>query len=301
MKKRIIAVIVILAVLVALFFIGTGFQKRMDVVLVDYSVSEDGTEITLDVGIPTSIGYIRGFKDNGSGVKPHYLTFFSTFGGINSPIGAEHSFQLELTSDDTEIYFNRPEGGYELILVKDEETEYCSDCSRQKHVYDQACALYEYSKNVKESIYRFKYYNKQEYAGIYAKQMADRCGRMIRMWSPDVIIPVPIHISKYKERGFNQAGLIAQALGRAMQIPVDEEYLVRIVKTQPMKELSNRERIKNLQNAFQVRGKVVRYRKVLIVDDIYTTGATFDACAAVLKDAGVSQVYGISLCVGDGF
>ena len=90
MKKRIIAVIVILAVLVALFFIGTGFQKRMDVVLVDYSVSEDGTEITLDVGIPTSTGYIRGFKDNGSGVKPHYLTFFSTFGGINSPIGAEH-------------------------------------------------------------------------------------------------------------------------------------------------------------------------------------------------------------------
>ena len=99
---------------------------------------------------------------------------------------------------------------------------------------DQACALYEYSKNVRESIYRFKYYNKQEYAGIYAKQMADRCGRMICMWSPDVIIPVPIHISKYKERGFNQAGLIAQALGRAMQIPVDEEYLVRIVKTQPM-------------------------------------------------------------------
>lgn len=121
-EKRIIAVIVILAVLVALFFIGTGFQKRMDVVLVDYSVSEDGTEITLDVGIPTSTGYIRGFKDNGSGVKPHYLTFFSTFGGINSPIGAEHSFQLELTSDDTEIYFNRLEGGYELILVKDEET-----------------------------------------------------------------------------------------------------------------------------------------------------------------------------------
>ena len=113
------------------------------------------------------------------------------------------------------------------------------------------------------------------------------------MWSPDVIIPVPIHISKYKERGFNQAGLIAQALGRAMQIPVDEEYLVRIVKTQPMKELSNRERIKNLQNAFQVREKVVRYRKVLIVDDIYTTGATFDACAAVLKDAGVSLYSGV--------
>ena len=69
----------------------------------------------------------------------------------------------------------------------------------------------------------------------------------------------------------------------------------------PMKELSNRERVKNLQNAFQADEKVVRYKKVLIVDDIYTTGATFDACAAVLKQAGVREVYGISLCVGDGF
>lgn len=185
--------------------------------------------------------------------------------------------------------------------VKDEATEYCSDCGRREHVYDQACAVYEYSKDIKESIYRFKYYNRQEYARIYAKQMADRCGGMIRMWSPDVIIPVPIHISKLRQRGFNQAGLIARPLGKLMGIPVDEELLIRIVKTEPMKELSNQERIKNLQNAFQVTGKVVRYKKVLIVDDIYTTGATFDACASVLKDAGVSQVYGVSLCVGDGF
>ena len=206
-------------------------------------------------------------------------------GGIRADICGSCMHNINYVSEPACLKCGKP--------VKDEETEYCSDCSRQKHVYDQACALYEYSKNVKESIYRFKYYNKQEYAGIYANQMADRCGRMIRMWSPDVIIPVPIHISKYKERGFNQAGLIAQALGRAMQIPADEEYLVRIVKTQPMKELSNRERIKNLQNAFQVREKVVRYRKVLIVDDIYTTGATFDACAAVLKDAGVSLYSGV--------
>ena len=121
MKKRIIAVIVILAVLVALFFIGTGFQKRMDVVLVDYSVSEDGTEITLDVGIPTSIGYIRGFKDNGGGVKPHYLTFFRHLRNKQSD-WSRAWFPIRAYFDDTEIYFNRPEGGYELILVKDEET-----------------------------------------------------------------------------------------------------------------------------------------------------------------------------------
>lgn len=122
MKRKIIVVIAMIVVLAAIFLVGTGFQKRTDVVLVSYAVSEDGTEITFDVGIPTSIGYIRGFKDNGGGVKPHYLTFYSTFGGINSPIGAKHSFQLELDSDDTEIYFKRPDKGYELVLVRDEET-----------------------------------------------------------------------------------------------------------------------------------------------------------------------------------
>ena len=82
MKKKIIVVIAIICILLAGFLVGTGFQKRTDVVLFDYSVSEDGTTITLNVGVPTSVGYIRGFKDNGGGVKPHYLTFYSTFGGI---------------------------------------------------------------------------------------------------------------------------------------------------------------------------------------------------------------------------
>ena len=122
MKKKAIAVITVIVVLVVVFLIGTGFRKRTDVVLVDYSVSEDGTAISLGVQVSSSIGYVRGFKNNGGGVKPHYLTFYSTFGGLNSSFGTVNSFVLELESDDTEIYFNRPNGGYELVLVKDEET-----------------------------------------------------------------------------------------------------------------------------------------------------------------------------------
>ncbi len=185
--------------------------------------------------------------------------------------------------------------------IQNEETEYCSDCSRKPHVYNQACAVYEYSKCVKDSIYRFKYHNKREYARIYAKQIKERCGGIIRAWSPDVLIPVPIHSSRLKQRGYNQAELIAAELGVLTGIPMDSDSFVRVVKTVPMKELNNRQRVKNLQNAFQADKKVVKYRKVLIVDDIYTTGATFDACATVLKQAGVQEVYGVSLCVGDGF
>jgi hypothetical protein len=102
--------------------VGTGFQKRTDVILVDYSVSQDGTEMQLDVHVSSSMGYIRGFKDKGGGVKPHYLTFYSTFGGLNSSLGSANSFMLELRENDTEIYFNRPNGGYELALVKDGKT-----------------------------------------------------------------------------------------------------------------------------------------------------------------------------------
>ena len=68
------------------------------------------------------MGYVRGFKDNGGGVKPHYLTFYSTFGGLNSSFGTVNSFVLELGKDDTEIYFKRPNGGYELVLVKNGDT-----------------------------------------------------------------------------------------------------------------------------------------------------------------------------------
>lgn len=121
MKKKIIITLAITVVLVVSVLIGTGFMKRTDVVLFDYAVAKDGSVITFDVQVSSSSGYVRGFADNGGGVKPHYLTFYSAFGGINSSFGAVDSFVLELEKDDTEIYFNRPDGGYELVLVKNSE------------------------------------------------------------------------------------------------------------------------------------------------------------------------------------
>lgn len=119
MKKKMFLTLAVIAVLMISMLICTGFRKRTDVVLFDYSVSEDGGTISLEVQVASSMGYIRGFKDKGGGVKPHYLTFYSTFGGLNSSFGAINEIELELSQDDTEIYFNRPGGGYELVLQKD--------------------------------------------------------------------------------------------------------------------------------------------------------------------------------------
>ena len=123
MKKKIFLTIAVIVVLMLLMFICAGFRKRTDVVLFDYSVSEDGSEISLEIQVASSMGYIRGFKDKGGGVKPHYLTFYSTFGGLNSSFGSINEIELELSRDNTEIYFNRPGGGYELVLMKDIATD----------------------------------------------------------------------------------------------------------------------------------------------------------------------------------
>ncbi len=124
MKKKTIVFVTIAVFMTLLlsFFVGSGFQKRTDVALYDYSLSENGKELTFYAHVSSSMGYIRGFADKGGGVKPHYLTFYATFGGFNSSFGAENQFTLEVDENDTEIYFNRADGGYELVLQKDAET-----------------------------------------------------------------------------------------------------------------------------------------------------------------------------------
>ena len=119
-KKLVTIIIPLIIVLFLSYFIGSGFTKNNNVVLHSFSVSEDGKTLTFETNILSSIGYTRGFKDSGGCVKPHYLTFYNTFGGINSPIGAKNKFTLELSDTDTEIYFNLAGGGYARMLKKDE-------------------------------------------------------------------------------------------------------------------------------------------------------------------------------------
>ena len=120
-KKTLIIISTIIA-LVLIAFVGTGFTKNPNVEIIEYSVKEDGSELNFTIGIPYSIGYTRGYKNKGGGIKPHYLNFNNTFGVINSSWGAKLEYVLELDEDDTEIYFNRKDGGYELVLQKNVET-----------------------------------------------------------------------------------------------------------------------------------------------------------------------------------
>ena len=184
--------------------------------------------------------------------------------------------------------------------LEDSDAELCFDCARNKHVYDQGAAVFEYSDGIKQSIYRYKYNGCRDFAGWYGKEMYKSCKIQLDMWRPQAIIPVPLHAKKQRVRGYNQAELIAARLGELSGIKVDSDILIRSRETVPMKSLNDIQRAENIKKAFTITSNIIEHKRVLLVDDIYTTGATVDACAKVLKAAGVEKVYCISLCVGKG-
>lgn len=114
---------------------------------------------------------------------------------------------------------------------------------------------------------------------------------------------MPIHKTKLKERGFNQAEVLARGISKSVGIPVAYDYLIRCHKTKAQKRLNDRERAKNLHGAFMVNPvySTTSYSKVMLVDDIYTTGSTIDSCAQVLLEEGINKVDFISLSIGKGF
>ena len=154
---------------------------------------------------------------------------------------------------------------------------------------------------MRASIARFKYRGRREYADFYAEEMVKSLGELLLSWEPDALIPVPLHKSRMKRRGFNQAELTARKIGESLGIPVKTGLLLRTKKTSPQKELNDTQRRANLKNAFQVSQNDVRLKNVVLVDDIYTTGSTMDAAASVLLEHGAEKVYFLAICIGRGF
>lgn len=181
-----------------------------------------------------------------------------------------------------------------------EEREYCGDCRRKKHMFRQGRAPFVYDKLMRESIARFKYGGRREYASFYAEEILRKCAREAVLWKAEVLVPIPLHPSRRKKRGYNQAALLARELSRRCEIPVDEKLLLRTRKTRAQKELNDQERLMNLKNAFSVRKGNVPYKNIILIDDIYTTGSTIDEAARILRENGAQTVFFLCICVGRG-
>ncbi len=180
-----------------------------------------------------------------------------------------------------------------------EETEICADCRRMVHQFVRGRALYEY-ESAAAGIYRLKYAGRREYAQFYGREMAEYLRDFLQSVRPDGLIPIPLHKKRKRERGYNQAELLARELSRHSRIPVYTDYLKRVKATVPLKRLNPQERQNNLKKAFKIARNDVELKTVILVDDIFTTGSTIDEAAGVLRANGVEKVYFVALARGTG-
>ena len=178
------------------------------------------------------------------------------------------------------------------------EKEYCGDCEKNRHLFYASRAVLGYDERVRRSIYRFKYSGRKEYAKAYAALAGEQLADWIGSVNPDAIVPVPLHRSRYRRRGYNQSQLLAKELAKLTGCPLEDGLVIRAKKTRPQKRLDLAGREENLKKAFKIRRNDVKLNRVLLVDDIYTTGSTMDAVTECLTQVGVKRVYGLTIAVG---
>lgn len=186
--------------------------------------------------------------------------------------------------------------------VRKKEQEYCTACKNPKELpYERGISLWVHKPPVSESIYRFKYHNCRLYADAYAKECARRFKGQIKKWNIQLIVPVPMYDKKRRRRGYNQAQVLAEKLGEELTIPVDSESVARVLPTTPQKLKGRQDRRKNLKDAFRMKKVLNGIENVLVVDDIYTTGATVEKVAECLKKAGAKHIWFFTISIGQDF
>ena len=185
------------------------------------------------------------------------------------------------------------------------EEPLCDLCSKKAFSFDRGKALTVHAGAGKKILYDLKFHNMREYADTVGFFLALRFADEIRKWKGEALIPVPLHKKRMRERGFNQAFLIAARTSFwleklfGLSIPVEERILVREENTKPQRTLPAEDRQKNVRNAFSVSERKA-YHSVILIDDIFTSGSTLDACAKTLKKAGTAHVFFLTASIVSG-
>ena len=167
----------------------------------------------------------------------------------------------------------------------------CGACTRERPRYGRARAVMRYDDHSRRLVLAFKYGDRTEAVPRFATWMAHAGAALLD--NADMLVPVPLHRLRLLARRFNQAALLAQGIARARAIEVVPDLLERVRRTPPQTGLSLAARARNVRGAFRVgrdRAARVRDRRVVLVDDVMTTGATADACVATLRRAGAANV-----------
>lgn len=173
----------------------------------------------------------------------------------------------------------------------------CSECRQGHFRFDGSRSIGRFEGNLREAIHALKYRGRTRLAQPLGELMADCWAR----FAPEgvkvqLVIPVPLHVTRLRERGFNQSELLARVVAQTHGVALNTTALQRIRHTRPQIELSRSERARNVRGAFEVCDEsAVKDQTVLLVDDMFTTGATLNECARALRHAGAERVYCLTL------
>jgi ComF family protein len=173
----------------------------------------------------------------------------------------------------------------------DEAGHLCGPCLKERWHFEvhRSSGLYEGA--LKEAIHRFKYSGIFPLVRVFGDLLQSTLHTLSQDYPVDVMIPVPLHIRRLRERGFNQAFLLVRELSKRTGIPYEGRALKKIKDTPVQIALKKRERKKNLTGAFQVKNQeAIQGKAVVLVDDVYTTGATVNECSRTLLRAGAERV-----------
>lgn len=167
----------------------------------------------------------------------------------------------------------------------------CGDCLKNPPSFDVARAGFVYEGHCRELIHAFKYQNKTHLRRPLALLARERLTEFVASRCPDLIVPVPLHRKRLRSRGFNQAVLLGELLAYEWRLPLERQVLQRVRWTKPQINLSADDRRENVKGAFAVADSVaVAGKRVLILDDVLTTGSTVEECSRMLKRAGAVDV-----------
>ncbi len=170
----------------------------------------------------------------------------------------------------------------------------CHDCENRLTEIDGIRSIFPFNGVVRQAILQFKYQNVKALAAPLAQLM----GKYLHTHPlpADTLVPVPLHPRRLRERGYNQSSLLARELGKLASLPIVEGSLIRLKNTPPQTRTNSAaERLANVVGAFTCRDQRLEGRRILLIDDVCTSGATLDACATALKAAGATSVWGLTL------
>lgn len=180
--------------------------------------------------------------------------------------------------------------------ITDGEDHLCGECLMTRRPYAVARAVGLYEETLLTAIHLFKYRGRIGIGKVLGNIMADFAGEIWDMNVFSVIMPVPLHRKRLRERGFNQAVILAREIAKRFSLPIDFLTLRREVFTEPQVGMGREDRSVNVRGAFAVRKpERTAGNRILLVDDVYTTGSTLTECARTLLKAGADSVAVLTL------